>query len=135
MRSLSLLLAPVLVLLVSTVSAETAPPNVIVILADDLGYRDLACYGATGIATPNLDRLAKEGTRFTSFCVAQAVCTASRAALMTGCYSNRVGLSGALNHTSTTGINPNEVLLSHGHLRQMAPGTSSGVLADPAGFR
>jgi arylsulfatase A-like enzyme len=112
MRLLARLLAPVLILVVGTVSAETTPPNIIVILADDLGYRDLGCYGATGIATPNLDQLAKDGTRFTSFYVAQAVCTASRAALMTGCYSNRVGLSGALNHTSATGINPKEVLLS-----------------------
>lgn len=88
------------------------PPNVILIVADDLGYADLGCYGAQGIATPNLDRLAAEGTRFTSFYVAQAVCTASRAAMMTGCYANRVGLSGALNHTSATGIAPGEVLLS-----------------------
>ncbi len=55
--------------------------------------------------------MASEGTRFTSFYVAQAVCTASRAALMTGCYANRVSMSGALNHTSRTGIHPDEVLL------------------------
>jgi arylsulfatase len=56
--------------------------------------------------------MASEGTRLTSFCVAQAVCTASRAALMTGCYANRVSMSGALNHTSRTGIHPHETLLS-----------------------
>lgn len=89
-----------------------APPNVVLIFADDLGYGDLGCYGATDIQTPNIDRLAREGLRLTSFYVAQPVCTASRAALMTGCYSNRVGMSGALNHTSQTGIHPNEVLLS-----------------------
>lgn len=93
-------------------AAAAAPPNVIIILADDLGYADLGCYGAKNIRTPHLDRLAAEGTRFTSFYVGQAVCTASRAALLTGCYPNRVGLGGALNHTSTTGIHPDEKLLS-----------------------
>lgn len=96
-----------------TLSAATParPPNVIFIFADDLGYADLGCYGATDIKTPHLDRLAAEGTRFTSFYVAQSVCTASRAALMTGSYANRVGMSGALNHTSTTGLHPREKLL------------------------
>lgn len=87
-------------------------PNVVFILADDLGYADLGCMGAQGFVTPHIDRLAEEGTRFTSFYVAQPVCTASRAALMTGCYANRVSLSGALNHTSPTGIHPREKLLS-----------------------
>lgn len=99
-------------LFIAFAAAESKPPNVILIVADDLGYADLGCFGAQGIRTPNLDRLAAEGTRFTSFYVAQAVCTASRAALMTGCYANRVGMSGALNHTSATGIAPGEVLLS-----------------------
>jgi len=87
-------------------------PNIVLIVADDLGYADLACYGAKQIRTPVLDRLAQQGTRFTDFCVAQAVCTASRAALLSGCYPNRIGMAGALNHTSTTGIHPDEVLLS-----------------------
>ncbi|HVK13567.1 MAG TPA: sulfatase [Gemmataceae bacterium] len=86
-------------------------PNVVLILADDLGYGDLGCFGATDVRTPHIDRLAGDGTRFTHFTVAQPVCTASRAALMTGCYPNRVGLAGALNHTSTVGIHPDEVLL------------------------
>jgi len=88
------------------------PPNVVLILADDLGYADVGCFGATSIRTPHIDRLAREGTRFTSFYVGQAVCTASRAALLTGCYPNRIGMGGALNHTSTTGIHPDETLLS-----------------------
>lgn len=92
--------------------AAGRPPNIVLILADDLGYGDLACYGATDLRTPNIDRLAAKGTRFTSFCVAQGVCTASRAALFTGCYSNRVDMSGALNHLSQTGLNPRETLLS-----------------------
>ena len=89
-----------------------ARPNIVFIFADDLGYGDLGCYGAQDIKTPNIDRLAREGTRFTSFYVAQAVCTASRAAFLTGCYANRVGMAGALNHTSNTGLNRNEKLLS-----------------------
>ena len=94
-------------------SAEPAGrPNIVFILADDQGYGDVGCYGATDLKTPNIDRLAREGTRFTSFYVAQPVCTASRAALLSGCYSNRVGMAGALNHTSTVGLNPRETLLS-----------------------
>lgn len=86
-------------------------PNVVILLADDLGYGDLGCYGNTKIKTPHLDRMAAEGTRFTSFLVAQAVCSASRAAMMTGCYANRVGMAGALNHTSKEGIHPDELLI------------------------
>jgi arylsulfatase len=55
-------------------------PNIVLILVDDLGYGDLGCFGAKDIRTPHLDALAKQGTRFTDFYVAQAVCTASRAA-------------------------------------------------------
>ena len=95
-----------------TGAASATPPNVVLIFVDDLGYADLGCYGAKQICTPHLDRLAAEGTRFTSFCVAQAVCTASRAALLTGVYPNRIGMGGALNHTSQTGIHPSETLLS-----------------------
>ena len=72
------------------------PPNIVIIYADDLGYGDLGCYGNRTIRTPNLDRMAKEGVRFTDFYVAQAVCSASRTALLTGCYPNRVGILGAL---------------------------------------
>lgn len=93
-------------------AAEQRPPNVVIILVDDLGYADLGCFGAEKIQTPNIDRMAAEGTKFTSFYVAQAVCSASRAALMTGCYANRVGMQGALNHTSKEGLHPDEWLLS-----------------------
>src|SRR5215218_10007449 len=72
------------------------PPNVVLIYCDDMGYADPSCYGSKGAATPNIDRLASEGVRFTDFYVAQAVCSASRAALMTGCYNVRVGIIGAL---------------------------------------
>jgi arylsulfatase A-like enzyme len=95
-----------LILILSGAPAGGAEsPNVILIVADDMGYADMSSQGAR-FKTPNLDRMAAEGTRFTSFYVAQAVCTASRAALLTGCYPNRVGLQGALNHTSPNGLHP-----------------------------
>ena len=83
-------------------------PNIVLILADDMGYGDLNCYGATRYSTPNLDRLAAGGVRFTNFYVSQAVCSASRAALLTGCYANRVGIGGALFPGSKIGLNPQE---------------------------
>ena len=88
-----------------------APPNVIIVLADDLGYADLSSYGATNYRTPNLDKLASKGARFTNFYVNQPVCTASRAALLTGSYSNRIGLNGALGPNSPIGIHENETTL------------------------
>jgi len=101
------------VLLASCAPPKSAerPPNIVIILTDDQGYADVGCFGGKGIRTPNLDRMAREGIRFTDFYVAQAVCTASRAALMTGCYPNRVGLQGALNHQSPIGIHEDELLL------------------------
>jgi arylsulfatase A-like enzyme len=86
-------------------------PNIVLIFADDLGYGDLGCFGSTKNRTPRIDQLAEQGTRFTDFYVSQAVCTASRASLLTGCYANRVGLEGALNHSSPAGIHPAEELL------------------------
>jgi arylsulfatase len=84
------------------------PPNIVIIFTDDQGYADISVYGAQGFQTPNLDRLANEGIRFTDFQVSQAVCSASRAALLTGCYSERVGVQGAFNHTARVGLNPDE---------------------------
>ncbi len=72
---------------------ETKRPNFIVILADDQGFEDIGCYGSKKIRTPNLDRLASEGIRFTDF-YAQTICGPSRAALMTGCYPPRVAERG-----------------------------------------
>ncbi len=72
--------------------AAATAPNVIVIFADDLGYSDLSCYGAQDIRTPRLDRMAQEGMRFTDFYVCTAVCTPSRAGLLTGRYPQRYGL-------------------------------------------
>lgn len=107
------LLAIVLLPVTRANAATATKPNVVLIFVDDMGYADLGCYGAKDIRTPHLDRLAREGSRFTSFYVAQAVCTASRAALLTGVYPNRIGMGGALNHTSPTGVHPTEKLLSN----------------------
>lgn len=71
-----------------------APPNVVIIFADDLGYGDLSCYGHPTIRTPHLDRMAAEGMRFTQFYAAASVCTPSRAGLMTGRYPVRSGMCG-----------------------------------------
>lgn len=87
-------------------------PNLVLIFADDLGYGDLGVYGAREWETPHLDRLAQEGIRFSRFYVAQPVCTASRAALLTGCYPSRVGLHGALSPNARIGIHSNEVTLA-----------------------
>ncbi len=86
-------------------------PNIVLIFIDDMGYADVGCFGATDYQTPNIDWLAKEGARFTNFYVSQAVCSASRASLLTGCYSERVGIQGALNPNSNIGINPDETII------------------------
>ena len=71
-------------------------PNIVIIFTDDQGYADVGVFGAKGFRTPNLDRLASEGCIFRNFHVAQPVCSASRAGLLTGCYPNRIGIHGAL---------------------------------------
>jgi hypothetical protein len=74
------------------IANRTAIPNFVLIFTDDQGYGDLGCFGSETIRTPHLDRLAKEGRKFTSFMSASSVCTPSRAALLTGCYPKRVGM-------------------------------------------
>ena len=86
-------------------------PNIVIIFTDDQGYADVGCFGAEGYETPNLDKMASEGMRFTDFYVAQAVCGASRAALLTGCYPNRISMLGAPGPKSKHGINPDEILI------------------------
>jgi arylsulfatase A len=97
---------------VDSTSSSTGRPNVVIIFADDLGYADVGVYGAAGFATPHLDRMAAAGVRFTDFYVAQPVCSASRAALLTGCYPNRVGIGGALNPHSRHGLHEDEVTIA-----------------------
>lgn len=92
---------------------SAAGPNVILINCDDLGYGDLGCYGARDIRTPHLDRMAAEGTRFTDFSVTSALCTPSRASLMTGKYPGRVGLAtGVLRPDAQTGLEGGETTLA-----------------------
>lgn len=124
-------------LLARFASATESLPNVVIIYADDMGYADPHCYGSQ-TKTPNIDRLAREGRRFTSFHVAQAICSASRAALLTGCYPNRIGINGALGPNAKVGISSNETTIAEmlkkrgyatgmagkwhlGHLKQFLP--------------
>ncbi|MEX0641396.1 MAG: sulfatase [Pirellulales bacterium] len=119
-------------------TVASQPPNIVIIFIDDMGYADVGPFGATAYKTPNIDRMAAEGRLFTDFHSATAVCSASRAALMTGCYPERVSISGALKPTGTHGINADEVTLAElcrsrgyataifgkwhlGHLRQFLP--------------
>ena len=88
-------------------------PNVLVIVADDMGYADMGTQGARGFKTPNLDRMAREGTRFSQFYVAQAVCTASRVGIITGRYQYRlaVGLEEPLGNNARVGVPPSHSLI------------------------
>jgi len=110
MKSIAPLLAALL--LAAPGRADQRPPNLVLMFTDDQGYGDVGCYGAEGFTTPHLDRLAREGTRFTDFYVSSPVCSASRAALMTGCYHRRVGITGALGPFSKIGLNPDETTLA-----------------------
>jgi arylsulfatase A-like enzyme len=92
-----------------TASAKT--PNVVIIFIDDMGYADIGPFGATNVRTPNLDRMAKQGRKFTDFIVSSAVCSASRSALLTGCIHERIGFRGALGPQSKMGIAASEVTL------------------------
>lgn len=96
-RFLSCLIAcaMTLVCVVRIADAADRPPNMIIIFTDDQGYADLGCFGATDIKTPRIDQMAAEGMRFTDFHVAAPFCTPSRAALLTGCYPQRVSMSEA----------------------------------------
>ena len=91
---------------------KDTPPSIVFILTDDLAYADLSSYGSEFIDTPNLDKMADDGLKMTSYYAPQAVCSASRAAILTGCYPNRLGISGAFGPKSKRGINPDELLLS-----------------------
>jgi arylsulfatase A len=100
-----------LVLFVAT-ACVAKPPNVVVIFMDDMGYADIGPFGAVGYETPHLDRMAAEGRKFTNFYVTQAVCSASRAGLLTGCYNVRVGILGALGPKSNIGLHADEVTIA-----------------------
>jgi len=116
--------------------------NFIIIFMDDQGYQDVGCFGSPNIKTPNLDRMAAEGMKFTDFYSAASICSPSRAALMTGCYPPRVGITKVLFPRDNIGLNPEEVTIADllkkqgyatacvgkwhlGHLREFLP-TSNG---------
>jgi arylsulfatase A len=109
--------ALVVALLIPVPAKAAKQPNIVIILADDLGYGDLSCYGHPSIHTPNLDRMAAEGMRFTDFYVAASVCTPSRAALMTGRLPIRSGMAGSKTNDvimarSTGGLPTNEITIA-----------------------
>ncbi|HEY4313836.1 MAG TPA: sulfatase [Pirellulales bacterium] len=95
----------------ATEASAPEHPNVVIIYCDDVGYADVGVFGAKGYTTPNLDRMAAEGVRFTRYYSAQPVCSASRTALLTGCYPNRLGIQGALGPQAKIGINADEMTL------------------------
>jgi arylsulfatase A-like enzyme len=121
-RRLASVLAALAVLLAAATQAAEKP-NILVILADDLGYADLSPFGPGRYETPNLERMAREGRKYTSFYVASSVCTPSRAALLTGCYPARIDLMhndlemdsnnhGVLFPGDRKGLNPDEVTIA-----------------------
>jgi len=110
MKAFLLLLVTVLTVL--TAHAADRPPNVVIIFCDDLGYADIGPFGQKSFATPNLDRMAAEGRCFTNFHVSSAVCSASRSAILTGCYHSRVGIHGALLPSSPIGLNPGDTTIA-----------------------
>ncbi|MBL7154637.1 MAG: sulfatase-like hydrolase/transferase [Phycisphaerae bacterium] len=87
-------------------------PNFVVIFMDDQGYQDVGCFGSPNIKTPNLDRMAAKGMKFTDFYSAASVCSPSRAALLTGCYPPRVGITKVLFPRDHVGLNPKEVTIA-----------------------
>ena len=104
-------------LLQSVAAAWAAPPNFVIIFIDDLGYGDIEPFGSKINKTPHLTRMAEEGRKLTSFYVASPVCTPSRAALMTGCYPQRVGLEKGSGHIvlfpgDRHGLHPNEITIA-----------------------
>jgi arylsulfatase A len=88
------------------------PPNFIIIVADDLGYGDLSCYGSETISTPRLDRMAAAGVRFTDFLMTASICSPSRASLLTGRYAQRAGMPFVLFPMERKGLPPEEITLA-----------------------
>ncbi|RIV43136.1 sulfatase [Flagellimonas pelagia] len=94
------------------VKKPDTPPNIVLIFTDDQGYQDVGVFGSPNIKTPNLDQMAAEGLQLTSYYAAQAVCSASRAGILTGCYPNRIGIHNALGPDNTHGINASETTIA-----------------------
>lgn len=95
----------------ATAFGQSSPPNIVLIFVDDMGYGDIEPFGNDKVKTPNLNKFAAEGMKFTSF-YATPVCSMSRACLMTGCYNVRVSIPGVLFPDSKIGLNSNEITLA-----------------------
>ena len=112
-RAIIVIAAMVSVMGCGIAAAANEKPNIIVIFNDDQGYQDLGCFGSPDIKTPRIDQMAAEGMKFTSFMVASPVCSASRAALLTGCYPNRVGVPGVFfPNRDQGGLPPKQVTIA-----------------------
>jgi arylsulfatase A len=115
MRNMLHLIVPGMIVAGCTTQGEQVGetlPNFIIIMADDLGYGDIGCFGATDIRTPNIDRMAAEGMQFTSAYAASSICSPSRAALLTGRYPQRMGINGVFFPESYTGIPEYEITIA-----------------------
>ena len=102
----------IILLLIFSCNRNNNSPNIVFILTDDLGYGDLSSYGSKTIETTNIDKLAKDGVKLTSYYAAQPVCSASRGAILTGSYPNRIGIHNAFGPNSNSGINHDEYTLA-----------------------
>jgi arylsulfatase A len=98
--------------LIAAAPQSEGKPNFIVVFCDDMGYADIGPFGAEGYDTPHLNRVAREGIKFTDFYVGRSFCTPSRAALLTGCIPTRVGIGGNFGPHSNTGLNPDEMTIA-----------------------
>ena len=116
---------------VAPLAGTAEQPNLIVIFCDNLGYGDIEPFGATQHRTPHLNRMAREGRKFTDFYVSSGVCTPSRASIITGCYAQRIGLhfnerdGHVLRPISPFGLHPDEVTIAES-LKQL--GYATGII-------
>ena len=102
----------IILLIIFSCNENNNSPNIVFILTDDLGYGDLSSYGSKTIESINIDKIAREGVKLTSYYAAQPVCSASRAAILTGIYPNRIGIHNAFGPNSNSGINQDEYTLA-----------------------
>jgi len=103
----------VLVAIFVQTSQAADKPNIVLFFTDDMGYGDIGPFGSTTHETPHLDRMAKEGIKFTDFYVSSSACTPSRSALMTGCYADRVGMGASVVFPADKrGLNPSEITIA-----------------------